>query len=76
MALAFPVLFLPGERDVTFSEPGANQQEGRWVLEGIFWGRNNRTEEGDRLVSSGVKFQGFMEARVRPMMVLSFASLD
>lgn len=56
VALAFPVLFLPGERDVAFSEPGANQQEGRWVLEGIFWGRNNRTEEGDRLVSSGVKF--------------------
>lgn len=56
MALAFPVLFLPGERDVAFSEPGANQQEGRWVLEGIFWGHNDRTEEGDRLVSSGVKF--------------------
>ena len=67
MALAFPVLFLPGERDVAFFEPRGNQQEGRWVLEGIFCGAHNRTEEGDRLVASGVKLQGFVEAGVRPM---------
>lgn len=30
-------------------------------------GHNNRTEEGDRLVASGVMLQGFVEAGVRPV---------
>lgn len=34
---------------------------------GYFVEHNNRTEEGDRLVASGVELQGFMEAGVRPM---------
>lgn len=38
MALAFAVFFLPREKDVAFSELRGNQQEGRWVLEGIFCG--------------------------------------
>jgi len=38
VAVAFPVLFFPGERDVAFFEPRGNQQDGRWVLEGVFCG--------------------------------------
>lgn len=35
-------------------------------------GHNNRTGEGDRLVASGMKLQGFVEAGVRPVRVWGF----
>lgn len=63
MALAFPVLFLPGEKDVDL-EATSRRAGGCW--RGYFVEHNRRTEEGDRLIASGVQLQGFMEAGVRP----------
>ena len=46
--------------------PEATSRTAGGCWRGCFVEHDNRTGEADRLVASGVKLQGFMEAGVRP----------